>query len=81
MISTYQELKEAFCNFSDNNDEFPSTVDVVISQGVDEYALIYTGQEPIAPKDFTLPISREDFEILCAEFWDYIEWYLEDGEE
>ena len=81
MIKTYQELKEAFCDFNDNNDEFPSDVDVVISQGADEYALIYTGQERIFPKDFTLPISYEDFEILLAEFWDYIDWYLEDGDE
>lgn len=64
MIKNYQELKEAFESFVDNNDEFPSAVDVVISKGVDEYALICTG------------IERKDFEILCAEFWDY----LEDGD-
>jgi len=76
MIKNYQELKEAFESFVDNNDEFPSAVDVVISKGVDEYALICTGKEPIERKDFELPISHEDFEILCAEFWDY----LEDGD-
>lgn len=75
MIKTYQELKEAFCDFNDNNDEFPS-VDVL--QNTSDYSLVYTGQEPIERKDFELPISHEDFEILLAEFWDYIDWYLED---
>ncbi len=76
MIKTYQELKEALESFNDNNDEFPSTVDVL--QNTSDYSLIYTGQEQIFPKDFTLPISYEDFEILLAEFWDYIDWYLDE---
>lgn len=75
MIKTYQELKEALCDFNDNNDGFPS---VDILQNTSDYSLIYTGQEPIERKDFELPISHEDFEILLAEFWDYIDWYLED---
>ena len=76
MITTYQELKEAFESFNDNNDEFPPDVDVVPcgSENANEYSLIYTGEES---KDFELPISHEDFEILCAEFWDYIDWFLE----
>ena len=78
MIKTYQELKEAFCDFTDNNDGFPS-VDVL--QNTSDYSLVYTGEEPIERKDFELPISHEDFEILLAEFWDYIDWYLEDGDE
>jgi hypothetical protein len=78
MIKTYQELKEAFESFNDNNDEFPS-VDVL--QNTSDYSLVYTGEEPIERKDFELPISHEDFEILLAEFWDYIDWYLEDGDE
>lgn len=75
MIETYEQLKEAFCDFNDNNDEFPSTVDVVPcgSENATEYALIYTRQEPIERKNFELPISWDDFEILLAEFWDYIE--------
>lgn len=77
MITTYQELKEAFCDFSNNNDEFPSNV-VDVLQNTSDYSLIYIAQEPIERKDFELPISHEDFEILLAEFWDYIDWYLED---
>ncbi len=80
MIKTYQELKEAFCDFNANNDGFPS-VDVL--QNTSDYSLVYTGAEPIERKeDFELPISHEDFEILLAEFWDYIvariDWYLGD---
>lgn len=75
MIETYEQLKEAFCDFNDNNDEFPITVDVL--QNTSDYSLVYTGQEPIERKDFELPISHEDFEILLTEFWDYIDWYLE----
>ena len=75
MIKTYQELKEAFCDFNDNNDDFPS-VDVL--QNTSDYSLVYTGQEPIERKDFELPISWDDFEILLAEFWDYIDDYLSD---
>ncbi len=78
MIKTYQELKEAFCDFNANNDGFPS-VDVL--QNTSDYSLVYTGAEPTERKDFELPISHEDFEILLAEFWDYIDWYLEDGDE
>jgi hypothetical protein len=66
MIKTYQELKEAFCDFTDNNDGFPS-VDVL--QNTSDYSLVYTGAEPI---------ERKDFEILLAEFWDYIDWYLDE---
>lgn len=78
MINTYDGLKEAYEIFNDNNDGFPSTVDVVMAHWSDDYALVYTGQEPIERKEFNLPISHEDFEILLAEFWDYIDWYLED---
>ena len=78
MIKTYEELKEALCDFNDNNDEFPS-VDVL--QNTSDYSLIYTGQEPIERKDFELPISDNDFKILLAEFWDYIDWYLDGGAE
>lgn len=63
MIKTYQELKEAFCDFTDNNDGFPS-VDVL--QNTSDYSLVYTGAEPIERKDFELPISHEDFEIQEA---------------
>lgn len=75
MITDYQELKEAFANFSNNTDSFPPTVDVL--QHTPDYSLICTGEESIEHKSFELPISHEDFEILCAEFWDYIDWYLE----
>lgn len=77
MITNYQELKEAFCDFNDNNDEFPSEATVVPygSENAAEYALIYTGEEPIERKVFELPISHEDFETLLVEFWDDIEWY------
>lgn len=83
IIETYEQLKQAFVDFNDNNDEFPSTVDVVPcgSENAAEYALIYTGQEPIERKSFELPISHESFELLCADFWDYIDWYLEDKDQ
>jgi hypothetical protein len=79
MIETYEELKEAFDNFSNNTDSFPITVDVL--QNTSDYSLIYTAQEPIERKDFELPISHEDFKILLDEYWDYIDWYLEDRDD
>lgn len=75
MIKTYEQLKEAFDTFSNNTDGFPITVDIL--QNTSDYSLIYTAQEPIERKNFELPISHEDFEILLAEFWDYIDFYLE----
>lgn len=80
MINTHQELIAALDDFAKNNPEFPKDYVEVKSVEGAEIPSYYLSYSPDTTDEVTqtlldAQLSHEDLEILCAEFWDDIDWY------